>query len=149
MVRTSSTFPNFKQFVEFIEEHAKISNHSLWDLTSTSPRVPAKPAHAAARAGMGRTFDLPESDSGETLVTTSGGSSKGKRLCPCCDEEGHMPNTCPTMTAKTQPERMKLVAEKRLCFGCLHSGHRLAICKYKTKCKSCHRFHHDLLQRND
>ena len=144
VVRTSS-FPKFAKFVEFIEEHAKISNHSLWE----TPQIVTR--SAAKHMGASRFGNGPD-DSKATSVSAATGDAvalKGKRKCPCCDEEGHMPHTCPLMLSKTLPERLTLVKEKRLCFGCLHPGHRALGCKYKSKCQSCHRFHHDLLHREE
>ena len=152
VVRNTTTFPKFKRFVEFISEHAKISNHSLWGSTNQIvTRSVAKRTTATAHAGVGRMPGEGDDGPGRVLMGNGDGSPslRGVRRCPCCDEEGHMPISCPLMISKTLPDRLRLVAEKRLCFGCLHPGHQLASCKYKTKCKSCHRSHHDLLHRED
>ena len=94
--------------------------------------------------------------SGVNLVTRAEEREAGQGYrCWCCqNNDGHWPDQCKKLIAKTQPERMRLVKENHVCFGCLKKAsreHRMSNCKKRRHCMEkfngdqCKFYHHPLL----
>ncbi|XP_061136382.1 uncharacterized protein LOC133155240 [Syngnathus typhle] len=55
--------------------------------------------------------------------------------------KGHSLQRCRRFMQKTILERVKFVQERKLCFGCLKSGHRSKDCGERNTCDTCEKGH--------
>ena len=76
-----------------------------------------------------------------TLVTNT-----FNKICPCCAEQ-HEIQTCELYQQKTPDERLRFLAENRMCFGCLRKNHLARDCRTTTPCgiDGCRFKHHESL----
>ena len=66
--------------------------------------------------------------------------------CLCCSEP-HKIYQCEKFKAMSFDDKQQLVKAKKLCYNCLRSGHTVKECKSESKCQTCKKGHHTLLQR--
>ncbi len=64
-----------------------------------------------------------------------------KAPCMLCQKNNHHLNNCSNFLSKSLEERRKYIQEKRLCYGCLKSGHSAKECRYRLICNTCKRKH--------
>lgn len=67
--------------------------------------------------------------------------------CPVCNETDHVIADCNRFKQLNLNDRWAKVREKRMCIGCLHSGHGTRNCPNRGQCgiHGCRRPHHQLL----
>jgi hypothetical protein len=111
-------FPNFTQFVKFVEYEAKIANDPVASL------------HALKTEGT-KPLRSPPSRS---LAT--GTTSTEIKVCPLC-KKGHSLEVC----KKPLTDVKAHIRENGLCFGCLKPGHLSKFCKQRAKCSTCNKRH--------
>ena len=85
-----------------------------------------------------------------TFATNSKSDKEEKRdiqtrdpLCVACNED-HPLDSCKIFMEKTLKERTKLLANKRLCYGCyqpMTSNHNAKTCKQRLLCRICKEYH--------
>lgn len=75
--------------------------------------------------------------------TASSTNSKGACILACPDN--HPLRKCPVFLGKDVRQRRDLVAQKRLCWNCLSTGHPARKCGSKFSCQTCHERHHSLV----
>ena len=70
------------------------------------------------------------------------------KSCAACTENHHT-SKCRMYLDKSVEARYEFVKEKRLCFNCLYSNHRIGECTSTTSCrvKGCGKRHHTSLHR--
>lgn len=56
-------------------------------------------------------------------------------------KDKHQLNDCFKFLSKPLEERRKFIQEKRLCYGCLNSGHSTKEYRYHLTCNTCKRKH--------
>ena len=62
--------------------------------------------------------------------------------CSLCKKKNHELEDCRIfLLKKSMLERKAFVKEKKLCYGCLGSGHISRKCRARKKCKTCSRLH--------
>ena len=64
-------------------------------------------------------------------------------MCVACNED-HPLDSCKTFMKKTLKERTKLLANKKLCYGCyqpMTSNHNAKNCKQRLLCRICKEYH--------
>ena len=82
-----------------------------------------------------------------TTSVDKGDKRKPKSLaCVFCSEP-HTLERCEKWKARPYDERVKLVQDKRLCFGCLKYGHMSTKCFKKLTCDVCKRQHPTVLHK--
>lgn len=103
----SYTFPSFSYFVEFISHEAKIACNPITSLYALKPtsKVPRNRSHGAKVVAI---------NSNERFTNPS---------CIFCEKAGHILQKCFKFMNESIGERLKFTQEKKLCFGCLKSGH--------------------------
>ncbi|XP_064637049.1 uncharacterized protein LOC135493569 [Lineus longissimus] len=71
---------------------------------------------------------------------------KKPRKCYVCESD-HRVSECPMFSDSSVADRLKIVKDQRLCFGCLNRGHRFGECNSKKKCgkNNCSKTHHPLI----
>ena len=76
--------------------------------------------------------------------------------CWVCQNSAHWPDQCPTFAALSIDERLRIVKENHVSFGCLKRagrGHKLENCSRRQHCtkqesrQQCEHFHHPLLHK--
>lgn len=68
--------------------------------------------------------------------------------CAICEADHFVPE-CPDFVKMSYAERWDVVRSNFLCFGCLNSGHRIALCQTTTDCgiSGCKAKHHKLMHQ--
>ena len=62
----------------------------------------------------------------------------------CCNKD-HALEECPRFEEKTHRDKINLLKEKGVCFGCLRIGHRSKFCDKRLTCKVCSQTHPSVL----
>lgn len=62
-----------------------------------------------------------------------------------CQDSKHQLHRCPEFKEKALEERRKYVKERKLCYGCLKSGHNAKDCHNRHSCNTCKARHPTLL----
>lgn len=144
----------FQDLVLYIKRHVKILSDPLFgDIKDT-------PTGNSLLRSVNRTKSQPESKfkgnsfattvapvssaekPGEkpAMITTHPCSLKGKLTCVCC-AQSHSLDDCQQFKRKKHRDKISLLKEKKLCFGCLHTGHMSRDCFKCLTCKSCGETH--------
>lgn len=130
------TFPNFSQFVEFLSREAKIACNPITSL------------HALKPSENERTRPSKNRSHGARVLATNSDAKPATTSCVYCEKAGHSLQKCRKFISEPIAERLKFVQEKRLCFGCLKSGHRSKDCERREKCDTCEKRHPTCLHDN-
>ena len=142
----------FKDLVSFIERQVKIISDPLFgdiqDTTSGSPAL-----RSVNRFKSQSKFSRVRGDSfakAVTVVDTTKGScsnpqrqdsmEKTKNACVCCSQP-HTLEECPKLKRKKHRDKIIFLKEKRMCFGCLCSGHMSKDFDRRLNCKECGQNH--------
>ncbi|XP_041364376.1 uncharacterized protein LOC121379790 [Gigantopelta aegis] len=131
-------FPPFCEFVFFIVKEADIACDPV--TAFFSKKQSKTELEHSNKFNRKRTTGT--SFSTEMMVTkeTDQNNISVVSWCALCNEN-HEIDSCKSFLAKSVSERKEFAREKRLCFGCLHVGHRSGDCKKRSKCKTCSRYH--------
>jgi hypothetical protein len=78
--------------------------------------------------------------------STSYNYNSVKQQCPLCNDS-HVVFQCHKFKQLSNQERYKVVKDHRLCINCLSHEHMVRECK-SSRCKTCGRWHHTLLHRD-
>ncbi|KAJ8375840.1 hypothetical protein SKAU_G00064200 [Synaphobranchus kaupii] len=132
----SHTFPSFSQFVKFLTREAKIACNPVTSLHALKPSESEKIKVFKSR---GRGAKVLATNSDEKAVSTS---------CVFCEKASHSLHKCRKFMNETISERVKFVQQKKLCFGCLESGHRSKDCENRKTCNTCGKGHPTCLHDN-
>ncbi|XP_057709746.1 uncharacterized protein LOC130927761 [Corythoichthys intestinalis] len=125
----SQTFPSFSQFVEFLNIEAKIACNPITSLHALKPSEADK-------------IKVVKSRNYETKVLATNTNEKTFNVsCIFCEKAGHSLQKCWKFMNKPISQRLALVQEKKLCFGCLKSGHRSKDCEGRETCDTCSKKH--------
>ena len=123
-VSESSTYPNFKQFAEFVVKIAeRVNNPILADLYP--PRSAPSKKTGEARILSTVANDVPPRSASE------------QNNCSFCKLENHILQNCREFRALTPVERDTHVKKNGLCYGCLTFGHLSRDCQERSKCDIC------------
>ena len=68
--------------------------------------------------------------------------------CIYCKRDNHSISYCYFFKKKPYSERLELIKERKLCFGCLERGHTSRECISRMTCKVCSRKHPTALHRD-
>ncbi|XP_069379882.1 uncharacterized protein [Paralichthys olivaceus] len=136
-------FPNFQDFVIFIVTEAEIacnpitSFHALHSSESNSDRRYLK--EKKFKSSVLHTQIVTETETQGQLKTGL------KPPCMFCQDSKHHLHRCPEFKRKALEERREYVKGKKLCYGCLRSGHNAKDCRNRHSCESCKGRHPTLL----
>ncbi|XP_034029333.1 uncharacterized protein LOC117513104 [Thalassophryne amazonica] len=120
----SYIFPSFSHFVEFISHEGKIASlYALKPNESDRSKMPRNRSHGAKVMAV---------NSNERSTNPS---------CIYCEKAGHSLHRCFKFMNENIGERLKFIQEKKLCFGCLKSGHRSKDCDNRETCDTCKKKH--------
>ncbi|KAM9817861.1 uncharacterized protein LOC133152032 [Syngnathus typhle] len=122
-------FPSFSQFVKFLTREAKIACSPITSLHALKPTERVLEKGSKIRSPGAKVFAT--SSDGQAVPTN----------CIFCDKVGHSLQRCRRFMQKTILERVKFVQVRKLCFGCLKSGHRSKDCGERNTCDTCEKGH--------
>ena len=143
-------FPLFSVFVKFLVKEADIANDpvtALQSFESTDNKVEDKKRYTSfVRDGRKKTARAFASHSEGVDPNTKAKSFSSLRaapikVCTFCEKQYHDIDSCRNFLAKPLEERKRFAQTKRLCFGCLDTGHTSRLCKQRLACKECSRRH--------
>lgn len=126
MQEKSQIFPSFSEFVDFLTIEAMIACNPITSLHALKPSEGER-----QKAFKGRSQGTKVLKTNTSEVTS----------CNFCEKTGHNLQKCWEFMNKPIEERLAFVQEKKLCFGCLNSGHRSKDCETKETCDTCDRKH--------
>ncbi len=141
-----------KDLVSFIERQVKIISDPLFgdiqDRPGSSPALKFKSQSKFTRI-KGNSFATTVS-----AVNTSKGScsipqkqhstERSSKACVCCSQF-HTLKECPKLKRRKHRDKIIFLKEKRICFGCLCSGHMSKDCDRRLTCKECGQNHPTVL----
>lgn len=135
-------FPNFKIFVEFLNQEARIACNPITSLQAIKPtdQDRVKLAERVTTKSHRIRNIL------QTLTTTS--SEKTIPVCMFCKRQGHTLHTCRKVMEKPIEEKVKFVQQEKLCFGCLETSHNSKACTSRSVRTSCGKPHPTCLHQN-
>ena len=132
----------FADLVEFVEREAAIATDPVFGREETM-----KDAHKtktlAEKAPKRSSFATGVRDPVEVDRAQSSG-----RRCYFC-QGPHMLHDCQVLLQKNMKERTNFIRERRLCFGCLGTGHLVGQCRRRAFCKICKGKHVTVLHDAD
>ena len=118
-------YPDFKNFVKFIERSASDANDPVYGYKAESAPAEKK---------------IPKGCSYATFSKYKQGKSHN---CPKC-QECHRLYMCDQFKGLNVDARQNFVKTKHLCFNCLLSDHSLSDCKSPVNCRYCGKRHNSL-----
>ena len=119
-------YPDFKNFVKFIERSASDANDPVYGYKAESAPAEKK---------------IPKGYSHATCSKYKQGKSHN---CPKC-QECHRLYMCDQFKGLNVDARQNFVKTKHLCFNCLLSNHTVSDCKSPVNCRYCGKRHNSLL----
>ncbi|KAK0138796.1 hypothetical protein N1851_024658 [Merluccius polli] len=136
----------FTDLVQFIEKQAKICSNPIFG------DIQEPVASRNKRPNVSKTLFRPKSTYATNVTTLStpaapSMNSDVKTPCLCCDG-AHCLEICNHFKKKTHREKLNLLKEKGLCFGCLCKGHMSKDCKDRLTCNICNQTHPNVLHIN-
>ncbi len=142
VMRVDQEFPSFQEFVFFIVTEAEIACNPITSFHALhSSEVNSEKRHLKERKSKSvfHTQTVTETETQRHLKTSL------KPPCVFCQDSKHQLHHCPEFKGKALEERRKYVKEKKLCYGCLKSGHSAKDCRNRHSCDKCKARHPTLL----
>ncbi|XP_036138363.1 uncharacterized protein LOC118644280 [Monomorium pharaonis] len=130
---TTSRFPTFEQFEEFLVGQAR-----AWE--SLQSETDGK---SNGKGRFSRSSGKPDNKSRSLVATTS---QTGSLSCRVCKEE-HYLHAYPQFRAMNNQKRRRIITEKRLCFNCFGT-HAVARCSNTKRCIKCGQKHHSMIHES-
>ena len=132
----TGAFPTFSAIVEFVTKEAKIAYNPVTSLH-------------ALKVSEGHTTRPSKTRSiGAKVLASSTGEKADVTKCVFCEKLGHDLHVCRKFMEKVVAERVKFIQTKRLCFGCLKTGHHSKACESRSVCETCKRKHPTCLHKD-
>ncbi|XP_076246223.1 uncharacterized protein LOC143186434 [Calliopsis andreniformis] len=125
--------PKFKDFVEFIEQQAKLLERLSSKAINNQPKLGN--THVEYSKSRNRIDQV-----ASHVVSTDS-------QCLFC-KAGHLLQNCTKLKAMPYAERHETVKKLQCCFNCLQQGHSIKGCT-RGKCRVCGKKHHTLLHRDN
>ena len=136
-VRKSSGEVLFSDLADFIREQADIVNEPVFDIGADrksfiggdqEPRSGRRP----------RAFATQMSHESQGVMNPDGREEPSdSECCFFCGVRNHSIGSCKEFRRGFDNNRLKFVAQHRLCFGCLLPGHTRRSCSVELKCGEC------------
>ena len=125
----SGDYPSFKRFAEFLKKESKIACNPVTASLFLSCKVSEDKFPKRVKA-----LNTTDKVKGAAPKTQEFNQMKP---CSVCESETHYIAKCPTFAAKSTDDKRAFILEKRLCFGCLRTGHITKTCKKRHTCGTC------------
>ncbi|XP_017494101.1 PREDICTED: uncharacterized protein LOC108382220, partial [Rhagoletis zephyria] len=121
-----NSLPTWEQCSQVLERHCQFLQSS-----GTTLHLKSEPARLLSNAKQG-----------QRLQSTFAIS---KAHCALCSNSEHKLAECSQFKGMSTTNRFDFIKKCGLCINCLGTGHRMAQCPSKHRCRSCSRSHHTLL----
>ena len=135
--RTKSTYPKFKQFVDFVYEAADTENEP----SAPPPKPTSKPPTREPRTDKHAFVNETEQANKENVHHVFRSEAQTPKQCRFCSKKGHSLDVCHAFQRKPLNDRRQYVKTEKLCFACLKPGHLSRDCKSKAQCNTCNKPH--------
>lgn len=147
-LNSSQDFPSFQVFTAFLSMEADIVCNPITSFNALHSSEPATEKRNLRDIKGKRASVL------STLTVTdmeNKGPIKGGIRPPCmfCWETKHQLHACSEFMTKSLDERRQYVKEKKLCYGCMKSGHSAKDCRHRHSCDICKGKHPTCLHDNN
>ena len=126
-------FPSFGVFAAFIRKEADIACNPITSLNAVR-------SFGTSRRIERNQCAYPEQSYGDNVsssCSTTAQSHLNSAMCRYCLSSNHKLHKCANFIALTPDERRQFIYDKKLCFGCLQSGHQSNHCKMRKTCGIC------------
>ena len=128
-------FPNLKDFAIFVAREAEIACNpitSFHALRSSDPNGDKQNSWETKgnKASALNTQTVMENQN-------QGSAWNSKAPCVLCQDVKHGLPSCFEFTAMSLEDRRNYIRERRLCYGCLESGHVVKDCHHRLFCEAC------------
>ncbi|XP_060585528.1 uncharacterized protein LOC132741396 [Ruditapes philippinarum] len=132
-------FPSFKEFVNFVSKEARIASDPVTSVFSVKGNL-SSPCDRGMKLSSKENKSQGRSYLSHTQDTNRSSSSFPNISCPLC-QGPHNIDVCASFLKKSVVDRKTFIKEKRLCFGCLRSGHVSKMCRKRKTCNVCSKSH--------
>lgn len=162
ITETQHRRPRYTDIVAFVERQLKIISDPIFgDIQYDSPnsgsratnrtKSQSKPKYKGDSFATITTVETPavknHNDSKHNPKPTNA-SAPTTNACLCCSKN-HTLDQCPQFKDATHGDKVTLIRQKGICFGCLRVGHLSRNCEKRLTCKICNKEHPSLLHRGD
>lgn len=151
IMETSKDRAHFMDIVVFIEKHVSILSDPIFgDIEGVSPSTAGvkpfnkfnlQPRNRMNRSSFATTITPRDS---EHKTTTYSSRKQESLYCHCCSR-AHLLEKCQQFKAKKHRDKIHLIKEKGICFGCLCIGHISRDCNNRLICDVCEQQHPTVL----
>ena len=137
--RNGNREPMMTDFIKFVEDEALMVNDPIFSKKAVEQHI--EKVSSATRKGRISSF---ATGSGSEIPSNERLSSS----CIYCSNRDHKLERCTDLMDKVLKERIRFLARKKLCYGCLtpmSDGHNASSCKHRMTCTKCNGNHPTLL----
>ncbi|KAK0141948.1 hypothetical protein N1851_020381 [Merluccius polli] len=145
----------FNDLVKVIERHVSILSDPLYGNIDDPPpglnggRVTSRPKPYTEQRTKGNSFattiTLVESEQARgSRDTSSQRSYATASTCACC-AQSHSLDCCGQLKRMKHRDKIDILKQNRLCFGCLRPGHMSRSCEQRLTCETCSQTHPTVL----
>ena len=134
-------YPTFKDFASFLSTEAEIACNpitSFHALRSSDLSTEKKDSRDMKRnrASVLTTQTVADNEN-QRSDNENQRFRKAKTPCILCQDAKHQLHACSKFTEKSLVERRNYIKEKKLCYGCLKTGHSAKDCRHRHFCETC------------
>lgn len=129
----------------FVEKQIRVMNNPLIGVHRQKQNSTVRTHESQPARRQRRTFAATSSSETSRQSTSNGSGVFTKNMCKCCKVNVHYLNHCEMFKRLDYNGRVKFVADNKLCFSCLNSGHMSDKCFRTKPCVYCTGKHQSLL----
>ena len=137
---------NFSELVDFVEREVDVMSDPIFGTTEMTSLTRAKRSSQEDAKPRNRTSFSTRRDEEASEEKTF--HIESKPVCQYCKLE-HDIGSCESLNQKSSDERLKIIRDNGLCFGCLRTGHVSKQCRQRKTCKKCSHKHPTILHSED
>ncbi|KAK0135606.1 Proteoglycan 4 [Merluccius polli] len=140
--------PNFTDIVAFVE-HIQYAPPNTGSRPVIRVKAQSKPKFKGDSFATITTVETPAVEnqtSSKPAPKPTNASAHNTTTCVCCSKD-HTLNRCPQFATQTHRDKVTLIRQRGVCFGCLCVGHLSRNCDKRLICKVCSQKHPSVLHR--
>lgn len=139
-------YPKLKDLAEFVKQETEIS---CTDVNSTNKEdVPSKPTTRMKKTTALSVQSKVGADNKEK-PSEPNNKPQTQKFCYHCSMTNHNTVECGILRKKNRTDVVKMVQEKRLCYGCLRPHHSVKQCHNRATCAKCAKRHPTCLHMDE
>lgn len=149
IMESSQERAHFDHLVRFLEKHVKMLSDPIFgDIDGASSNTLSNRFSVQSKyKGSSFATTVTQKDSGEDDTPVNISRKQATPLCLCCSR-AHPLEECQQFNGKRHRDKISLLMEKGICFGCLGTQHISRDCSNRLVCAVCEQQHPTVLHIN-